>query len=153
MAQDGPGRERGRSAELTRDQIEGYATQMFERMDVNRDGFVNRADQELRNRARFDRLDADNDGVLSFAEFNVRREISPFVRSDSARFESGPRAGGAARARTGMNLMRFWFDRNAEGSVSQAEFTAAALQWFDNADANGDGRLTAQERRAGIDGK
>ena len=39
-------------------------------------------------------------------------------------------------------------DANKDGAVTQAEFTAAALQRFDRADTNRDGTVTAEERRA-----
>ena len=39
-------------------------------------------------------------------------------------------------------------DTDGNGSISQAEFQAAALARFDKADANGDGTVTSEERRA-----
>jgi hypothetical protein len=39
-------------------------------------------------------------------------------------------------------------DANKDGAVTQAEFTAAALQRFDRLDANKDGQVTKEERQA-----
>lgn len=49
----------------------------FARMDLNRDGFIDRADQELRRQQRRDAMfaaaDSDKDGKLSRAEFDSLR--------------------------------------------------------------------------------
>ena len=39
-------------------------------------------------------------------------------------------------------------DTNKDGAISQAEFTAGALQRFDRTDANHDGTVTKEERQA-----
>ena len=52
------------------------------------------------------------------------------------------RRGGGMR---GMMMARA--DADGDGTVSQAEFTSAALARFDSADANNDGTVTAEERR------
>jgi hypothetical protein len=38
-------------------------------------------------------------------------------------------------------------DADKDGTVTQAEFTTAALARFDRADANGDGTISGEERR------
>ena len=38
-------------------------------------------------------------------------------------------------------------DANKDGAVTQAQFTAAALQRFDRTDANKDGQVTREERQ------
>jgi hypothetical protein len=49
----------------------------------------------------------------------------------------------------GMGMMMMHMaDANKDNAVSQAEFTAAALQRFDRADANKDGQVTKEERQA-----
>lgn len=50
----------------------------------------------------------------------------------------GPRGGG----------MMTMADTNNDGAISQAEFTAAAMKHFDMMDANKDGKVTAEERKA-----
>ena len=42
-------------------------------------------------------------------------------------------------------------DTNNDGTVTAAEFKAAALARFDQADANHDGTLTPEERKAAMD--
>ena len=127
-AQDAsPGARPARMAETTRAQAEQSATAMFARLDVNKDSTVNAADRAARQQARFDRLDTDSNGQLSPAEFATRAE-------------RGQRAGRRGQRGGGMGRM-------AEGTT-QAQFVAGALATFDRADANKDGAVTREERRA-----
>ena len=56
---------------------EGKLATRFEQMDVNKDGFIDRADHELRAKQRTDqwfaRVDTDKDGKLSRAEVDASR--------------------------------------------------------------------------------
>jgi hypothetical protein len=47
-----------------------------------------------------------------------------------------------------MMMMGRMADTDKDGAVSQAEFMAAAMQRFDRADANHDGTVTRDERKA-----
>ncbi len=159
MAQDSP----QRGADMTREQAETRAANSFARMDTNGDGLLNAADGEARQRARFDRIDADGNGSISFEEFAALRENRAERRGQRAerrgdRAERGERRGGermAMRGRRGGQdgpnlaaLMRQNADTDGDGSISQAEYTAAALTRFQRQDADGDGTVTAEERRA-----
>ena len=132
---------------LTRADAEARAVQAFERFDVNRDGVLSPEDREAQARARFDAVDADGNGQLSFAETTAARESRKGARAE--RRAERPQARGTMMAMRPMAGMRGAMrGMMADGPVSQADFTAAALARFDAADANRDGTITADERRS-----
>lgn len=150
IAQDGPMRER----EITREQAEARAASSFARMDANGDGLLNEADAQARQRALFDRIDANGNGAISFAEFAAAREDKAERRAEQAR--GGQRRGGDRMAMRGRHgggghhlaaLLRQNADTDGDGSISQTEYTAAALARFERADTDGNGTVTAAERR------
>lgn len=113
--------------------------------DANGDGSVSveerqamrQARHAARADARFARLDADGDGAISRAEFDA---------AHAARGERGPRGkrgrhGGGAHAGMG-----------AAGPVEIAGVEARAAEAFARLDADRDGYLTREERRAGRHG-
>jgi len=135
---------------ITRAQAEARATAMFQRMDVNKDGKLDKADREARQTARraalFDRLDTDKNGQLSREEFSARPQ-----RPEHAAKTPGAKGGkhhrwNDRRHRGGM--MGRMADTDKNGAITQAEFTAAALQRFDRMDADKDGQVTQEERQA-----
>ncbi|WP_137680675.1 EF-hand domain-containing protein [Aurantiacibacter suaedae] len=147
----------------TRAQAEARATAMFDRLDVNADDQLSPADREAAERKRFDEADTDGNGQLSFAEVTAQREKRQQARTErrEQRSERMAARGGEARGarqRAGMRMMRGEggfggrmlqrADTDGSGAVSRAEFTAAALARFDAADSNGDGTISAEERRA-----
>lgn len=81
--------ERDRVRTETRAEAEARAEAMFARLDVNRDGKLDRADREARRQqmreALFDRLDTNKDGSISKAEFLADR---------GPEGDRGPRPGG-----------------------------------------------------------
>jgi hypothetical protein len=135
--------------ELTRAGVQQRAAQAFERMDANSDGKLDQADRAARHKARFDRIDADSNGAISYAEFTA---------THGERAERGDRAGRGERmgrgGRGGHRMdMRGGFmggkaDAGSDGAITQAEFQAAALQRFDRSDADNNGTVTAEERKA-----
>ncbi|RZJ44113.1 MAG: EF-hand domain-containing protein, partial [Brevundimonas sp.] len=117
--------------------------------DTDRNGTVTpeerqgqrQAGRQQRAEARFARLDADNDGRLTREEFTAVR---------------GPRADHAARpgrdhARPGRHGPRDAHagSRNQRGPVVIAEMQARSEQAFARLDADNDGFVTTEERRAG----
>ncbi|MFC3213606.1 EF-hand domain-containing protein [Novosphingobium panipatense] len=151
----------------SRAEAQAAAAQMFAKFDANKDGKLDKADRELarqqgRERA-FDRLDTNDDGSISQTEFTAERSrdrgdrpASGMTRPTSQN-EAGqaPHHGGKHKRghhgsggmRGGMTMMQ-QADTNKDGALSQAEFTAAALQRFDAQDANRDGNVTKEERQA-----
>ncbi|MFC0206191.1 EF-hand domain-containing protein [Novosphingobium soli] len=147
---------------ITRAEAQASATQMFARLDVNKDGKLDKADHELgRQQMRdkmFAKLDANADGSISKAEFAAEKgpgrepgEGRPGDRmgKDGHRGPGkgfggrhhgfgGPRGGG----------MMHQADADKDGAISQAEFVAGAMKRFDAQDANHDGQVTKEERQA-----
>ena len=139
----------GARPDMTRAQAQERAVKMFERMDANKDGKLDTADREARQKARFDRLDTNKDGSLSREEFNTRPERAQ--QAGKGERPEGKRGGwhhrgGKGRMGHGGPKMK-QADSNGDGAISQAEFTAAHLAMFDKLDTNKDGTVTAQERK------
>ena len=140
--------------EMTRAQVQERAAEAFSRMDLNKDGVLNQADREAREKALFERIDANHDGAVTLAEFTARRDQRQDARGER-REERADRRGpggpgfamrGQGGPRAGMGMAR-GADADRDGTVTQAEFTGAALARFDRADANKDGRISGDERR------
>jgi hypothetical protein len=171
-AQWGGARERP-AGPLTRAAVEAQVQARFAAVDADRDGYVTQAEARARAEAGrserqarrgerraqlFARLDANGDGAISRAEFDAR---------PAARVEAGKR--GEARGERRMHRMAHRADRRAhrgammarfgarafeamdadkDGRVSRAEASAHAVARFDRVDANHDGTITPEERRA-----
>ncbi|HEY6815712.1 MAG TPA: hypothetical protein VI168_09255 [Croceibacterium sp.] len=125
----------------TRAEAEQRTAELFGRMDANADGMLNEADRAAARREAFDAIDADKDGQISLAEYEARRDGRREARSE----RRGPDGRGFAR-RGGHGMART-ADADNDGTVTEAEFTTAALARFDRADANSDGTLSREERR------
>lgn len=142
--------------DLTRAQAQERAAKMFSRLDVNGDGVINDADREARISKRFDELDKDRNGSLSREEFMAGRDDRRGEklaggedgkpgwkgRPGGKRFGGGMHGGMIDKA-----------DANSDSSISAAEFTAASLARFDEADTNKDGIVTKEERKAAFEAK
>lgn len=124
--------------------------------------FEGRPGMALRERgdpaAAFDRMDENKDGSISREEFAQHREerIERRMVMREARKE-GARDGKQAR-RHAMRMhggrgfggrMIVMADTDKDGRITLAEAEALALQHFDRLDANRDGQVTPEERRAG----
>lgn len=155
------------SGDMTRAQAQVKATGMFARMDVNKDGKLDEADRAAHLAQMFDRIDTNRNGQITRDEFAAMHEHGPggapdqamtgggkMGHGDSAGDQTGDRMG---KGRHGhgehggpgmMMAMARMADTNNDGAISQAEFTAAEMQRFDQADANHDGTLTRAERQA-----
>lgn len=150
---------------LTRAEAQASATQMFARMDANKDGKIDatdRAAQRAEMQAkRFATLDANKDGSVSKAEWDqhgadhaAKRAERGAKRADAGEARGGKRGDGM-RGHHGKRGghhggMGGWMksDTNGDKAISQAEFTTASLARFDRLDANKDGQVTAEERQA-----
>jgi hypothetical protein len=144
---------------MTRAEVQAHAGTMFDRMDTNRDGKLDQADRAARKAEMFAKLDTDKNGQLSPAELDAGRKNRPgrpagapdgdhagMAGMDHAKMGKmgGHRMGGRAMG-GGMGRMA---DADKDGTVTKAEFVAAALARFDAGDANRDGSLTPAERQA-----
>ena len=122
----------------------------FAAIDVNKDGFTDRAELEsaqtktmnvrkaqvLKSRENaFKELDKDKNGSLTLAEFNAVVASQPLPKADVSPF-----------------LQRL--DANKDGKISTVENRTPAIAEFDKADTNKDGSLSQAERqRAGGGGR
>ena len=122
--------------------------------DANHDGTVTaeemraagQAKRAERRNAMFDRLDANKDGSISRAEFDA-------PRAQGQRAGRGQRAEHAGRGhRGGMHRGAERMGRNGEGRfpIVIADAERKATEAFTRLDANHDGTLTLDERRAGM---
>jgi len=132
--------------ETTRVEVEQRTAERFGRMDANDDGLLNEADREAARRKAFDAIDADKDGAISFAEFEARRDGHRDARAEGSGSD-GPRAHGFARRGDRHGGMTRGADADNDGTVTEAEFTTAALTRFDRADVDKDGTISLEERR------
>lgn len=141
-------------ATLTRDQAQTHATEMFAKLDANKDGKLDAADRAVRRAEmqakRFEALDTDKNGSISRAEWDQRAADRSAKRGEG---RGGPHHGMRGPGMRGGHHMGGWGGRmtkpgGGDKAATQAEFVAAALARFDRLDANKDGQVTAEERQA-----
>lgn len=143
----------GPQAPQTRTEAQARATEMFARMDLNKDGKLDAADREARRAGMFDKVDGNKDGQISREEFAAHHagmgSRHEGERHEGGHREAGHRMGGkhGGEGRMG-GMMAGMADANGDKAVSQQEFTAAALRRFDAVDTNKDGTISAEERQA-----
>jgi len=134
---------------------EGFSPdKIFDRVDANHDGKITVAEEQAAHKARaqskgkapaqakataftglFARADANKDGAVTRSEFDaVGNQLR--ARMEKAGERHGF-AGGMFEAA----------DTNKDSRISVAEAQALALQHFDRADLNHDGKLTPEERK------
>ena len=129
-------------------------------LDANRDGTVTAEEARSAMQARraehaalrFDRLDTNKDGSISRAEFDAPREGRAERRAGRPDHAGrGPgRHGGAHRMGRGAEGGPQGAGRMARGPVVIAEAQTKAAEAFTRLDADHDGYLTREERRAGM---
>ena len=155
---------------MTRTAVQQMVAGQFAAVDADRDGFVTKAEADARRTAarserqakraerrseQFARLDADRNGQISQSEFNARTERRDRAERRDARSERRSnrverrqdRREAAFAGRFGGRMIER-ADTDKDGRVSLAEATARPLARFDRLDANKDGSLTREERRA-----
>lgn len=154
-----------RTAPQTRAEAQTRAAEMFAKMDVNKDGKLDAADRAARRAEmqakKFASFDADGNGSISKAEWDqhgadraAKRAERGEKRAASGEAGEGKRHGmrghhGKRGGHHGMGgRMMGKADTDGDKAISQAEFQTAALTRFDAADANKDGQVTAEERKA-----
>lgn len=127
---------------ITRAEATAKANAMFTRLDVNKDGTLDKSDRvamrEMMKTRMFERLDANKDGSITKTEFLAERD------GHDASGRGG--RGGKPHGRHGGGRMMAGMMK--DGALTQPQFVAAALQRFDATDTNKDGQLTKDERQA-----
>ena len=146
---------------LTKAEMTARLDKAFAAMDANRDGKVTQEErQALRQKRvddRFAKLDADGNGQISKAEFQAARDARKGARGErGAHMGRGHHGGhhglhgrgGGAGFKGGRGA-----DADKDGVLTRAEFLARPLAMFDRADANKDGKVTAEEMKAARPGR
>lgn len=137
---------------ITRAEAQTASTAMFAKMDANKDGKLDRGDREAMLGNRFAMLDTDKNGSISRQEFMAGHEGMRGPGKPGMMGHGGHGMGGhhgRHGGRHGSMMMKMKMaDANSDGSITQAEFTAAANKHFETADANKDGRISKEERDA-----
>ena len=135
--------------DMTRAQALAMADRQFDRLDVNKDGRVDKADRDAMHARMaaemFDRADTNKDGVISRDEWTA---------ASAKLADRGPppppgAAGPDDRAMPGGPMMRrmaMKADGDGDRAVTRQEFEARALARFDRMDTNKDGKISAEER-------
>jgi len=126
------------TGDMTRAQAMQMANSHFDRMDVNKDGKLDRADREAMHARMasemFDRTDANHDGMISRDEWNAGAAKMTQMH------------GQGMRGRPTMRHMGMMADADGDRAISRDEFQKRALEHFDRVDANHDGTISAAER-------
>jgi hypothetical protein len=108
--------------------------QMGPNADTDGDGFISRAEQTEAAGRRFDRMDANGDGFIDAAERKAMMDRMRARPTGNTIGGQDPLAG---------------LDTDGDGKISKAEMAAQAMVRFDRLDADKDGKLSADERKAG----
>lgn len=131
----------------------------FAKMDVNNDGILNAADREAKIKVHFQEMDANKNGAISEAEFLTahKERMEDRAEKRAERGADGHRGGRhglghGGMGGGGMGMMK-GADSNNDMAVTKAEFRIAADARFTTADANNDGAISADERKADRKGK
>lgn len=137
---------------VTKAEMQAHASEMFAKMDSNKDGKLDQADRaahKAQMHARmFDMIDANKDGNISRAEFDAAHQ--KMGGGDGMKGMRGQHDGmgmGQGMGKGAKMMMRM-ADTNKDGAVSRDEFLASHAMMFDHADTNKDGKLTPEERKA-----
>lgn len=138
---------------VTKSEAIAAADAHFAKLDANGDGSLSEADKAAMVAKRFAAMDADKNGSLSQTEFVAAHEARADKREERREKRvgrggpDGERGGKMGRHGGGMRMLAR-ADTNGDKAVSQAEFRAAAEARFAKADANSDGTVTPEERKA-----
>ncbi|MFD1612880.1 EF-hand domain-containing protein [Sphingomonas tabacisoli] len=131
--------------DMTRAQVIEMANKHFDRLDVNHDGKLDRADREAMHAKMaaemFDRADTNHDGMISREEWNAGA-----ARLAEMRGHDGAMGGPGMQGRPMMRHMAMMADADGDHAITREEFQKRALEHFDRVDTNHDGKISAEER-------
>ncbi|GLK47400.1 hypothetical protein GCM10017620_03730 [Brevundimonas intermedia] len=152
-----------RDADLTRAAFVDARIARLTALDADRDGTVSVAEREAAMQAkraeradeRFAKLDANSDGAISRAEFDAGRPERADGDDRGPRGERGPGRGGPRHAMRGPDGPEGpgapgGPEGREPGPVVIAEVAAKLGERFDKMDADKNGVVTAEERRAAM---
>lgn len=152
---------------MTRDKAMAASGAMWDVLDSDHNGVLDKTDREAKRLSDFARIDDDGDGELSQAELSTgsadfgaeqaQRRAAWFKRLDTDRSGGLTReeiAGGADDAGQSQQAQRSdrlfrMADASKDGRVTKAEYDAAVRRFLDVVDSNKDGMISTAEREAG----
>jgi len=118
--------------------VERRVSDIFERMDANKDGKISKEEAKNRIADAFDRIDTNKDGYID------KDELRRFVARNMA---DGGRGGPFAGPGAGPQGPDFdALDKNADGRLTREELKGTPYEdKFDEIDANKDGKIDKKE--------
>lgn len=131
----------GKDGTMTKAELTTKLQTRFAALDTNKDGKVTPEERKAAMEKRFDehfaKMDTDHNGQLSKTELKAAHDAR------------GPMMGrhGGKGGRGGMGGME-GPRGDANATITRDQFMAGPLAMFDRADANKDGTVTAEERKA-----
>ena len=117
--------------------------------DLDKDGKVTAAEFKTARDQRFAAMDADKDGVLTEAEYvgeyegRLTAQLAASKESAERKEEQRVRQMRQAHVRFGV------LDSNKDGKMTPAEFETSGVRAFAEQDGDGDGVVTAAEKKKG----
>ena len=140
---------------ITKAELTAGLEARFAKMDVDKDGQITQKDRDAMRQQRMDKrfaaMDTDRNGQISKAEFAAAHQARADKRAEMGKGggPEGRKWGGRSHGRGGHGMMGGpGRDGDKNGVVTKAEFMAGPLAMFDKADANKDGKVTADEMKA-----
>ncbi|AEG50247.1 EF hand repeat-containing protein [Sphingobium chlorophenolicum L-1] len=136
---------------VTKAELTAALETRFARLDANKDGKLDQADRDMLRQQRLDKrfaaLDTDKNGQISKAEFAAGHQGRD-GKHDRMGKPGGPDGRGWGHRGWGHGMRGGPGDEMKKDGITKAEFLARPLALFDKADANHDGKVTAEEMKA-----
>jgi len=134
-----------RDGTITKAELTAALEARFARLDANKDGKLTQEDRAILRQQRLDErfaaMDTDKNGQISKAEFAAVHQGRDGGHDRMGK-PDGPEGRGWGHRGPGHG------DAGRDGAITKAEFMARPLAMFDKADANHDGKVTAEEMKA-----
>lgn len=119
----------------------GHGAHMFERLDLNKDGKITKAEANKAREKWFAEVDANKDGAITRAEAEKWREAKWGKKGKKPEGDKARR--GNHGARHGRMFDRL--DQNRDGKITKSEAAAKSTFLFQKLDTNKDGVITKTE--------
>ena len=115
---------------------------LFERLDKNKDGFIDKDEAPPKLKEHFDQIDKNKDGKISKDEFKQAMEFMQKLRGGDGG-KPKPGQGGAPNPDSLFERL----DKNKDGFIDKSEAPEKLKEHFDQIDTNKDGKISKEEFR------